>query len=127
MAAVSSGRFPQIEFDAIPGTVVFDSRKARKGYALNKMSAALKNADDRAAFLADEEAFMERFGLSEAQKDAVRRRDWMKMLELGGNIYFCARIGLVEGLSVQDIDAQMTGVTTEEFTKMLAEGGRKHG
>lgn len=119
--------YPQVEFDDIPGTVVFDSRKARRGYAMNKMAASLIHSEEREAFKADEEAFMERFGLSDEQKDAVRRRDWMKMLDLGGNFYFLAKIGGIEGLSVQDMNAQMTGVTTEEFKKMLAEGGRQHG
>ena len=108
----------------IQGTFIFDGKMSRVGFPLNSMSMALNNAEDRAAFRSDPEAFMERFAMSDEQKEAVRNRDWMRMLELGGNIYFTAKIGMVDGLSVQDINAQMTGVSTDAFKEMMRNGGR---
>ena len=110
--------------EEIQGTFIFDGKMSRVGFPLNSMSMALNNAEDRAAFRSDPEAFMERFAMSDEQKEAVRNRDWMRMLELGGNIYFTAKIGMVDGLSVQDINAQMTGVSTDAFKEMMRNGGR---
>lgn len=114
----------QERFDSISGTYVFDGRLARKGRALNKMCASLIHEDNRTAFAQDQDAYMDRYGLSEEQKAAVKDFDWIRMLELGGNVYFIAKLGVIAGQSVQDINAKMTGVTTEEFKAMLANGGR---
>jgi protocatechuate 4,5-dioxygenase alpha chain len=112
----------------IPGTIVFDGRRSRSGLPLNNLAIALNKEADRAAFRAEPEAFMERFGLSEEQKEAVRARDFHRMTELGGNIYFIYKIGMVDGLKVPDIVATMAGMTTDEFVEMMRNGGRKpHG
>ena len=116
------------EDDEIPGTVVFDGRQSRHGLPLNNLAMALNKAAEREQFVAEPEAFMSRFRLSEEQKDAVRRRDFLRMIELGGNIYFIYKIGMVDGLKVPDIVASMAGQTTEEFVEMMRNGGRNpHG
>jgi protocatechuate 4,5-dioxygenase, alpha chain len=109
----------------IPGTVVFDGRQSRMGLPLNNLAIALNKKADRESFVADPEAFMERFGLSEDQKVAVRERDFLRMIELGGNIYFIYKIGMVDGLKVPDIVATMAGMSPEEFVEMMRNGGRK--
>ncbi|MEV1292668.1 protocatechuate 3,4-dioxygenase [Pseudonocardia sp. NPDC049635] len=112
----------------IPGTIVFDGRRSRAGLPLNNLAMALNRRVDREAFLADPEEFMSRFGLSEAQKQAVRDRDFHRMIELGGNIYFIYKIGMVDGITVPDIVATMAGMSTDEFVDMMRNGGRKpHG
>lgn len=112
----------------IAGTVVFDGRQSRMGLPLNNLAIALNKKADRESFVADPEAFMERFGLSDEQKVAVRERDFLRMIELGGNIYFIYKIGMVDGLKVPDIVATMAGMSTEEFVEMMRNGGRKpHG
>ena len=98
---------------------VFDGAMAARGYALNRMCFSLNDAASREAFCHDEEAYMSRFGLSEAQKAAVRRRSALAMLEAGGNVYYLAKLAGVFGLSVQDIGAQQTGVSVEEFKRRL--------
>lgn len=108
----------------IPGTIVFDGRQSRAGLPLNNLAIALNNKAERELFVAEPEAFMTRFGLSDDQKDAVRRRDFLRMIELGGNIYFIYKIGMVDGLKVPDIVASMAGQTTEEFVEMMRNGGR---
>ncbi len=104
----------------IPGTTIFDGRMAMKGYALNKMCYAFNRAENRDAFRADEEAFMERYGLNETQKQAIRDRDILKMIEAGGNIYYLAKFAGIFKLSVQDVGGLQTGRTTEEFQQFLA-------
>ena len=121
-------RAPQAEAVEIPGTIVFDGRQSRIGLPLNNLAMALNKITEREAFVADPEAFMIRFGLSDEQRDAVRRRDFLRMIELGGNIYFIYKIGMVDGLKVPEIVAAMAGQTTEEFVEMMRNGGRNpHG
>lgn len=113
------------EYDDIEGTYVFDGRRARQGYPLNSMCMTLNDPANREEFRNDLENYMDRYDLSDDQKDAVRRRDWIKMLELGGNIYFLAKIAILDGMSMQQLGALQSGVTTEEFQQMMRDGGRK--
>lgn len=108
----------------IPGTTVFDGTLARRGYALNAMCFSLNDESNRREFLADEDAYLERYGLTVEQRAAVGRRDVLAMLEAGGNIYYLAKLAGVWGLGVQDIGAQQTGVTVDEFKRRLVEAGR---
>ena len=109
--------------DAIPGTTVFDGHQARKGYALNKMCYSFNSAENRAEFLRDEEAYCRRFGLNEAQRAAIRRRNVLELIEAGGNVYYLAKFAGIFGLDVQDIGAQQTGMTKDEFKAMLVAKG----
>jgi protocatechuate 4,5-dioxygenase alpha chain len=112
-------------YDTIPGTFVFDGKRARRGHPLNRLCMTLNDPANRDHFRRNPEAYMARFGLSNEQRDAVRRRDWISMLELGGNIYFIAKIAILDGMSMQDLGAAQSGVTTDEFTQMMLAGGRK--
>jgi protocatechuate 4,5-dioxygenase, alpha chain len=109
--------------DDIPGTIIFDGTLAMRGYALNKMCYSFNEARNRAAFLADEDAYCALFGLDERQRDAVRRRDVLSLVEAGGNIYYLAKFAGIFGLNVQDIGAQQTGVSVEAFRAKLAAAG----
>ncbi len=103
----------------IPGTTIFDGKMAMKGYALNKMCYSFNGEAGREAFSADEEAYMEKFGLNEEQKQAVRDRNILAMIEAGGNIYYLAKFAGIFKLSVQDVGGMQTGMTTEEFKQHL--------
>jgi protocatechuate 4,5-dioxygenase alpha chain len=108
----------------IPGTVIYDGREAMKGYALNKMCFSLNDAANRAAFLTDECAYCDAYGLDEAQREAVRSRDVLAMIAAGGNVYYLAKLAGTWGLNVQDIGAQQTGMTREDFEHRLLEAAR---
>ena len=112
------------DYDDIPGTYVFDGKRARSGYALNMMCMSLNQAANRDEFQADESAYLDRWDLTEDQRAAVLRRDWLAMLQLGGNIYDTFKIAICDGLSMQDVGAAMSGVSTEEFQQMMLSGGR---
>ncbi|MBV7410639.1 protocatechuate 4,5-dioxygenase subunit alpha [Maritimibacter sp. DP1N21-5] len=103
----------------IPGTTIFDGKQAMKGYALNKMCYDFNRAENREAFRADEEAWMEKYGLNEQQKAAIRARDVLGLLDAGGNIYYLAKFAGIFGLGVQDVGGMQTGKTTEEFKDYL--------
>jgi len=114
------------EFDHhtdIPGTTIFDGEMAMKGYALNKMCYSFNNKDAREEYLRDPEAYFDRFGLNEEQKQACRDKNVLAMIAAGGNIYYLAKFAGIYKLSVQDVGAQQTGMTTEEFKAKLIRAG----
>ncbi len=111
-------------FKDIPGTVVFDATQSRLGYHLNMFCMALMKAENRAAFKADEPAFLARFPMSSEQRQAVLDRDYNRMLALGGNIYFLAKIGATDGFSFQNLASKMTGVSEDAYKAMMVAGGR---
>lgn len=106
------------------GTIKFDGPLSTKGYALNKMCYSFNDAAAREAFKQDEAAYCDRFGLSEAQKDAVLKRDILALEREGGSIYYLAKFAGLLGLSVQDVGGIQTGRTTEEFQAYLDSQGR---
>ena len=108
----------------IPGTVLFDAEQSRKGFHLNQFCMSLMKAENREAFKADERAYLDRFQMTEAQKQAVLNRDWNGMIAEGGNIYFTAKIAATDGLSFRQIAAMMSGVTEPEYAEMMVKGGR---
>jgi protocatechuate 4,5-dioxygenase alpha chain len=108
-------------YPPIPGTTLFDGEQAKKGYALNKMCFSFNSADNRNAFKADEEAYMQAYGLNEAQASAIRTRNVLGLLAAGGNVYYLAKFAGILGLDVQDLGAAQTGMTKDEFkAKLLA-------
>ena len=116
-------RTPQA-YDDIPGTFVFDAERAKEGYHLNMFCMSLMKDENRKAFKADEAKYLERFPMTPEQRDAILKRDYNRMLELGGNIYFTAKLGATDGHSFQHIAAIMTGSTQEDYAKMMLGGGR---
>ena len=112
------------EYDDIPGTFVFDAEHSRKGYHLNMFCMSLNDPDNRDAFRADEEAYLDKWELTPEQRQAVLDREWLEMLRLGGNIYYTYKIGACDGLTFQHLAAAMTGVTVEEHQEMMLNGGR---
>jgi protocatechuate 4,5-dioxygenase alpha chain len=113
-----------MEHRQIPGTPVFDGDAAQKGYALNKMCFSFNSAANRAEFLRDEDGYCRKFGLTPQQRIAVKRRNVLEMIQAGGNVYYLAKLAGIFGLNVQDIGAQQTGVTVEEFKQKLQAAGR---
>jgi protocatechuate 4,5-dioxygenase, alpha chain len=108
----------------IPGTTIFDADQSRRGYHLNSFCMSLMKADNRKRFKAGERAYLDEWPMSEEQKQAVLARDYNRMIALGGNIYFLAKIFSCDGLSFQYAAATMTGMSQEAYAKMMLEGGR---
>jgi protocatechuate 4,5-dioxygenase alpha chain len=112
------------ELEDIPGTRVYTTARARKGYWLNQFAMSLMKPENRAAFKMDERAYLDQWQMTEAQKKAVLKRDYNEMLDEGGNIYFMAKIFSSDGISFQQAAGSMTGMTTEEYADMMLKGGR---
>jgi protocatechuate 4,5-dioxygenase alpha chain len=109
---------------ALEGTTLFDGTQARKGYALNKMCFSFNEAANRAAFLADEDAYCAQYGLNAQQREAIRRRNVLDLIAAGGNVYYLAKFAGIFGLNVQDIGAQQTGMSVDDFKAMLLQKGK---
>ena len=112
------------EFDDIPGTRVYTARGARQGYHLNQFAMSLMKPENRERFKKDEKAYLEEWPLTDDQKEAVLARDYNRMLDLGGNIYFLAKLFSTDGKSFQFAAGSMTGMTQEEYAAMMLSGGR---
>jgi protocatechuate 4,5-dioxygenase alpha chain len=108
----------------IPGTTVFDADQARIGYHLNMFCMSLMKAANRERFKANERAYLDEWPMSEQQKLAIMARDYNRMIALGGNIYFLAKLFATDGKSFQYAAALMTGMSQEEYAKMMLNGGR---
>jgi len=108
----------------VPGTTIFDAEQSRKGYHLNQFCMSLMKATNRERFKAGERAYLDEWPMTEDQKQAVLSRDMNRMIALGGNIYFLAKIGATDGKSFQQMAGSMTGMSEEEYRNMMIGGGR---
>jgi len=109
---------------SIPGTILFDGEEAQKGLALNRMCFSFNSAENRDAFVKDEDAYCAKYGLNEEQREAVKSRNVLKLLAAGGNVYYLAKLAGIFGLNVQDIGAQQTGMSVDAFKAKLEAAGR---
>jgi protocatechuate 4,5-dioxygenase, alpha chain len=112
------------DYDDIPGTIVFDGRHSRRGYPLNKFLMSLNTPANRDAFRADEAGYLDRFRLDDEQRAAVLEREWLRIIELGGNIYYTYKLAACDGMTFQDLAGEQTGMSADEFAAMMLAGGR---
>ncbi len=110
MARKKMAREKQHDYDDIPGTYVFDAERSRQGFGINMFCMSLMKDDNRRAFKANEAEYLKKFNLTPEQTDAILKRDYNRMLELGGNIYFTAKLG--------------TGSSQQDYASMMLAGGR---
>ncbi len=107
------------DYEDIPGTYVFDGKRAHPAYALNKLLFSFNNEENRTEFDKDPAAYCDKYGVKGEYKDVVVNSDFLQMLRLGANIYFMAKMAIPRGVSVQDAGAAFQGITTEEFKQNL--------
>ena len=112
------------ELEDIPGTRVFTAARARQGYHLNQFAMSLMKAENRARWKADERAYLDEWKLSTEQKQALLDRDYNRLLDLGGNIYFLAKVFSTDGKSFLQAVSTMSGISLEEYSAMMIAGGR---
>jgi protocatechuate 4,5-dioxygenase alpha chain len=115
---------PTTGFDDVPGTTLFDAQRARQGYHVNMFCMSLMKAENRSEFKKDEAAYLQKWPMTEEQRAAILARNWARMIELGGNIYYLSKLFSTDGLSFQHVAATMTGLTQEQYAEMMLKGGR---
>jgi protocatechuate 4,5-dioxygenase, alpha chain len=108
----------------IPGTTIFDADQARKGYWLNQFCMSLMKPENRAEFKADERTYLNKYAMTDAQKQAILERNFNRAIELGGNIYFLAKLGFTDERNFQQMAGSMTGMSEDEYKTMMVSGGR---
>ena len=112
------------EFEDIPGTRVYTAARARKGYHLNQFAMSLMKPENRRRWKENERAYLDEWPMTEEQKQAVLARDYNRLLDLGGNIYFLAKVFSTDGLSFLQAVSTMTGMSVEQYQAMMNAGGR---
>ena len=108
------------DYEKIPGTYVFDGKTSHAAYGLNKMLFSFNHEENRREFARDPGAYATQYGLTDAQKEALLKDDFLELLRLGANIYFLAKLAVPRGVSIQDACAAFHGITTEEFKAKLS-------
>lgn len=111
-------------YDDIPGTVVFDSDQAAKGYHLNQFCISLRLAPNREAFKKNPESYIDKFPMTPEQREAALNQEWNRLLELGGNIYYTSKLAAYHGINFQNLAGLMTGMGAD-YRDMMIAGGRK--
>lgn len=112
------------DYEDIPGTFVFDADRGREGYHLNQFCISLRLQKNRDAFNANEEAYLDAYPMTADQRDAVLKRDWNRLLELGGNIYYTSKLAANDGINFQNLAGLMTGMGVDAYRDMMLGGGR---
>ncbi len=112
------------EFDDIPGTRVYTAKRARRGYWINQFAMSLMEADNRERFKADEKAYLDEWNISDEAKEALLARDYNRLLDLGGNVYFLSKLFSTDGFSFAQAVSTMTDMTFPEYQQMMLNGGR---
>jgi protocatechuate 4,5-dioxygenase alpha chain len=112
------------ELEDIPGTKIFTAARARQGYHLNQFAMSLMKAENRERWKADERKYLDEWPMSDEQKEAILARDYNRCLDLGGNVYFLAKVFSSDGLSFAEAVSTMTDMTFPEYRDMMLKGGR---
>ena len=112
------------ELEDIPGTRVYTAQRARKGYWMNQFAMSLMKAENREHWKADEKAYLQDWPMSDEQRQSILDRDYNRMLDLGGNIYYLAKVFSTDGLSFVQAVSTMTGMSVEDYQAMMLNGGR---
>ena len=94
---------------------VFDLERSARGLRLNRFLHSLTDAAKRKLFLENPEAAMA--GLSEEEKDMVRRLDWKAMMDYGASFFCLEKLGRTKGVSNPEMVAAFRGETLDEFLK----------
>ena len=112
------------EMEDIPGTRVFTAKRARQGYHMNQFAMSLMKDENRTRFKADERAYMDEWPLTQDQKEAMLARDYNRCLDLGGNVYFLAKLFSTDGIPFAEAVSTMTDLEFPQYREMMMNGGR---
>lgn len=103
--------------DELEGTYPFTLERSIKAYRLNQFLHSLIDSKQRLRFRADPEILYEEAGLTEEERDMVRRLDWRAMIQYGVIFFVLEKLGAVVGAANAHIYAAMRGESLEDFHK----------
>ena len=94
---------------------VFDLERSARGLRLNRFLNSLTASDVRKGFLENPEQAMQ--GLSDQEKDMVRRLDWKALQDYGASFFCLEKLGRAKGVSNPQMVAAFRGESLEAFLK----------
>jgi gallate dioxygenase len=100
-----------------PGHVSLHARSQRESFRLNDFLHGLIEPAKRKRFLADPEPMFTEAGLTEEERDMIRRRDWRALIQYGVIFFLLEKLGAVVGTTNLHIYAAMRGQSLEDFQK----------
>ncbi|MFC6284637.1 MULTISPECIES: protocatechuate 3,4-dioxygenase [Polaromonas] len=100
---------------AYPASLLFGLEASQRGYLLNQLCRSMRDAANRAAFVADEAGYMRGMGLSESQQALVRRRDWFGLQEAGANQYALVKLAGTVGVTLIQEGAVLRDESVADF------------
>jgi len=103
--------------EKLAGTYPFTHSASLKTYRINKFLHDLVIPTHRQRFLSDAEGAFEAAGLSDEERDLLRRRDWRGLIHYGAIFFGLEKLGAVLGISNLHIYAAMRGQKLEDFLK----------
>ena len=98
-----------------PMSLPFGLKESRHGYRINRLARSMRDAESRAAFLADEGVYMSRFHLDEREQALVVKRDWLGLQAAGGNQYALVKLAATLGVGLVQQGAMLRGESLEAF------------
>lgn len=101
--------------ERLAGTYPYTLARSVKALRLNRFLHAMVQPAHRAAFLADPEAAFQQAGLTDAECDLLRRRDWRGLMHHGVIFFVLEKLGAVLGVSNLHIYAAMKGLPLDDF------------
>jgi len=103
--------------EKLPGSYPFTLERSVRAYRINDYLHRMVEPAHRSAFLSDPEASFAAAGLTEEERDLIRRRDWRALIHYGAIFFGLEKLGAVVGVSNLHIYAHMRGQSLEEFQK----------
>jgi gallate dioxygenase len=103
--------------EKLPGTYPFTLDRSVKAYRLNAFLHRLVEPEYRQRFLIEPEPMFEQAGLTQVERDMLRRRDWRALVQYGVIFFLLEKLGAVLGTTNLHIYAAMRGQSLEEFQK----------
>jgi gallate dioxygenase len=101
--------------ERLEGSYPFTLERSVKAYRINDYLHRMVEPNHREAFLHDPEASFEAAGLTENERELIRRRDWRGLMHYGVIFFMLEKLGAVTGASNLHIYAAMRGETLEDF------------
>lgn len=103
--------------EKLPGTYPFTLERSVKAYRINEFLHRLIVPAERKRFLSDPEPMFEEAGLTQEERDMIRRRDWRALIHYGVIFFLLEKLGAVVGTTNLHIYAGMRGQSLEDFQK----------
>jgi gallate dioxygenase len=94
---------------------LFDLERSGRGLRINRFLHALTSIDRRKIFLENPEEAMR--GLTEQEKDMVRRLDWKALQDYGASFFCLEKLARTKGVSNPEMVAAFRGETLDQFLK----------